>query len=102
MHCNISFSQETSKEVCNLLPLCPKQDFSQYHRINVSPAVQSPDSSTTFSIAAFYLSSRSHTFPISSLLVVSNGFVIKSTALVQQVIRSENTAWAALSVSVMS
>lgn len=61
------------------------------------------DRNTTFSIwPAFYFSSCTHTFPISSLVVVSNGFVIKSTALVQQVIRSENTAWAALSVSLMS
>lgn len=65
--------------------------------------VQISDSGTTFSIwPAFYLSSCTHTLAISSLVVVSNGSVIKSTALVQQVIRSENTARAALSACVVS
>ena len=98
-----SFNQEMITEVCNLLPLCPRCDFLRHNSAFHLPSYAALTVLQHFQFRLpFYLSSCTHTFPISSLVVVSNGSVIKSTALVQQVIRSENTAWAALSVSVMS
>lgn len=94
-----SLNQENQlKRCCNLLLLSPTKLFSIVFRLlwGTVTAVHPPF------LLLFLFVLCAHTFPISSVVVVSDGFVIKSTALVQQVIRSENTAGATASVCGMS
>lgn len=85
---------------CYLLLLLSER--LQYRHL---PARQSSDSRATFQffyLLLFICPQALFSLCITSRGVVSSGFVIKSTLLVRHVIRSESTAWAALSASVMS